>query len=35
MKAYSRDNLKVICFDEPTASLSDAEIDSLFAVIES
>lgn len=34
MKAYSRDNLKVICFDEPTASLSDAEIDSLFAVIE-
>lgn len=33
MKAYSRDNLKVICFDEPTASLSDAEIDSLFAVI--
>ncbi len=34
MKAYSRENLKVICFDEPTASLSDAEIDSLFAVIE-
>jgi len=34
MKAYSRDNLKVICFDEPTASLSDAEIDSLFEVIE-
>ena len=34
MKAYSRDNLKVICFDEPTASLSDTEIDSLFAVIE-
>ena len=34
MKAYSRDNLKVICFDEPAASLSDAEIDSLFAVIE-
>ena len=33
MKAYSRDNLKVICFDEPTASLSDAEIDSLFAII--
>lgn len=33
MKAYSRDNMKVICFDEPTASLSDAEIDSLFAVI--
>ena len=34
MKAYSRDNLRVICFDEPTASLSDAEIDSLFSVIE-
>lgn len=33
MKAYSRDNLKVICFDEPAASLSDAEIDSLFEVI--
>ena len=34
MKAYSRKNLKVICFDEPTASLSDSEIDSLFAIIE-
>lgn len=34
MKAYSRDNLKVICFDEPTASLSDAEIDALFMIIE-
>lgn len=34
MKAYSRENLKVICFDEPTASLSDAEIESLFAIIE-
>ncbi|MDD3794737.1 MAG: sugar ABC transporter ATP-binding protein [Lachnospiraceae bacterium] len=33
MKAYSRENLKVICFDEPTASLSDAEIDCLFEVI--
>jgi len=33
MKAYSRENLKVICFDEPTASLSDSEIDSLFKVI--
>ena len=33
MKAYSRDNLRVICFDEPTASLSDAEIESLFEVI--
>ena len=34
MKAYSRENLRVICFDEPTASLSDAEIDSLFSIIE-
>jgi ABC-type sugar transport system, ATPase component len=34
MKAYSRDNLKVICFDEPTASLSEAEIESLFQVID-
>ena len=33
MKAYSRENLKVICFDEPTASLSDAEIDCLFEII--
>ena len=33
MKAYSRENLKVICFDEPTASLSDAEIDALFEII--
>lgn len=33
MKAYSRDNLKVICFDEPTASLSDAEIEMLFKII--
>ena len=32
MKAYSRDNLRVICFDEPTASLSDAEIDALFKI---
>lgn len=34
MKAYSRENLKIICFDEPSASLSDAEIESLFNVIE-
>lgn len=34
MKAYSRENLKVICFDEPTASLSDSEIESLFSIIE-
>lgn len=33
MKAYSRENLKVICFDEPTASLSDSEIESLFRII--
>jgi len=33
MKAYSRDNLKCICFDEPTASLSDSEIASLFSII--
>ena len=33
MKSYSRENLKVICFDEPTASLSDAEIDCLFRII--
>lgn len=33
MKAYSRENLKVICFDEPTASLSDTEIDALFKII--
>ena len=32
MKAYSR-NPTVICFDEPTASLSDAEISSLFRII--
>lgn len=33
MKAYSRENLKLIAFDEPTASLSDSEIDSLFKII--
>ena len=33
MKAYSRENLRVIAFDEPTASLSDAEIRSLFDII--
>lgn len=33
MKAYSRENLMVIAFEEPTASLSDAEIDSLFKII--
>lgn len=34
MKAYSRENLKLIAFDEPTASLSDAEIESLFKIIQ-
>ena len=33
MKAYSRQDLKVICFDEPTASLSESEIASLFNII--
>ena len=33
MKSYSRENLKVICFDEPTASLSDTEIECLFRII--
>lgn len=33
MKSYSRENMKVICFDEPTASLSDAEIECLFRII--
>lgn len=33
MKAYSRENLRVICIDEPSASLSDSEIDSLFRII--
>lgn len=33
MKAYRR-HPKVIAFDEPTASLSDAEIDVLFRIIE-
>jgi len=32
MKAYRR-NPKIIAFDEPTASLSDAEIETLFAII--
>lgn len=33
MKAYRRDS-KIIAFDEPTASLSDVEIDVLFNLIE-
>lgn len=32
MRAYRR-NPKVIAFDEPTASLSDTEIDTLFSII--
>lgn len=34
MKAYRR-SPKIIAFDEPTASLSDAEIDTLFEIIAS
>ncbi|MCI8454926.1 MAG: sugar ABC transporter ATP-binding protein [Lachnospiraceae bacterium] len=34
MKAYSRENLKMIAFDEPTASLSGTEIESLFRIIQ-
>jgi len=33
MKAYSRE-LKIIAFDEPTASLCDTEIEALFGIIE-
>ncbi len=33
MKACSRENLRVICFDEPSASLSDSEIEKLFTII--
>ena len=33
MKSYRR-HPKIIAFDEPTASLSDAEIDTLFEIIE-
>ncbi|MDR0653234.1 MAG: sugar ABC transporter ATP-binding protein, partial [Synergistaceae bacterium] len=33
MKAYSRERMKVICFDEPTASLTESEIESLFDII--
>ena len=34
MKAYSRKELKIIAFDEPTASLCDSDIEILFKVIE-
>jgi len=34
MKAYRRKELKVIAFDEPTASLCDSDIEILFKVIE-
>jgi len=34
MKAYSRSELKIIAFDEPTASLCDTEIEALFSIIE-
>jgi len=33
MKACSRDELKIIAFDEPTASLCDTEIEVLFKII--
>lgn len=33
MKAYSRKELKIIAFDEPTASLCDQEIEVLFKII--
>jgi L-arabinose transport system ATP-binding protein len=33
IKAYSRSDLKIIAFDEPTASLCDTEIDTLFKII--
>ena len=33
MKAYQRDS-RIICFDEPTASLTDTEIEILFKVID-
>ncbi len=33
MKAYNRDSF-IIAFDEPTASLSDAEIETLFHIIQ-
>ncbi|MDR2502026.1 MAG: ATP-binding cassette domain-containing protein, partial [Oscillospiraceae bacterium] len=33
MKAYQRDS-KIIAFDEPTAPLTDTEIDILFSIIE-
>ena len=33
MKAYSRENIKMIAFDEPTASLSEEETESLFKII--
>ncbi|MCL2618888.1 MAG: sugar ABC transporter ATP-binding protein [Defluviitaleaceae bacterium] len=33
MKAYSREQLSIIAFDEPTASLCESEIESLFGII--
>ena len=33
MRAFTMDNLRVIAFDEPTASLSDSEVETLFSMI--
>ncbi len=33
MRAFTSDNLRVIAFDEPTSSLSDSEVEALFALI--
>jgi ribose transport system ATP-binding protein len=34
MRSLIDDNVKVLAFDEPTSSLSDSEVESLFALIE-
>ena len=33
MRAFTSDKLRVIAFDEPTSSLSDSEVEALFALI--
>lgn len=33
MRAFTSDQLRVIAFDEPTAALSDSEVEALFAMI--
>ncbi len=35
MRALIDDNIKVLAFDEPTSSLSDSEVESLFSLIKS